>query len=84
VDAGEDQAIDYNRLIEKFGTQHIDKKLLQRFEELTGKKAHTFLRREIFFSHRYICLQSNKAYFLIILIGKLLNSQRIFENLGSL
>ena len=54
MDAGDNQAIDYNRLIVKFGTQHINKELLQRFEELTGKKPHTFLRREIFFSHRYI------------------------------
>ncbi|CAG8698128.1 7666_t:CDS:10, partial [Funneliformis caledonium] len=49
---GQVQAIDYNKLIEKFGTQLIDNALLQRFQKLTGKEPHTLLRRGIFFSHR--------------------------------
>jgi hypothetical protein len=50
---GKIQAIDYDKLIEDFGTMPIDAKLKQRFEDLTGKKCHTLLRRGIFFSHRY-------------------------------
>ncbi|KAI8813775.1 hypothetical protein BJ742DRAFT_378980 [Cladochytrium replicatum] len=44
--------IDYNRLIEMFGTRHISPELIERFEKLTGKRAHPFLRRGLFFSHR--------------------------------
>ncbi|CAM0142269.1 tryptophan--tRNA ligase [Umbelopsis sp. WA50703] len=46
------QAIDYNKLIEQFGTKPIDDETLQRLEKLTGRKPHIFLRRGIFFSHR--------------------------------
>ncbi|GAB5588767.1 tryptophan--tRNA ligase [Umbelopsis nana] len=46
------QAIDYNKLIEQFGTKPIDEEILQRLEKLTGRKPHIFLRRGIFFSHR--------------------------------
>lgn len=68
---GNGRAIDYDKLIKKFGTRPIDKELLQRFETLTGKKCHTFLRRGIFFSHRcFICLQfHNSNSFFILLIG---------------
>ncbi|RKO93785.1 hypothetical protein BDK51DRAFT_21659 [Blyttiomyces helicus] len=48
--------IDYNKLIESFGTRHIDEPLLQRFEKLTGVKPHPFLRRGLFFSHRDLTL----------------------------
>lgn len=47
-----DGAIDYNRLIEQFGTSSIPPEMVTRFESLTGKKVHRFLRRGIFFSHR--------------------------------
>lgn len=36
----------------KFGSSKIDQDLLDRFEVITGKKVHHFLRRGIFFSHR--------------------------------
>ncbi|ORY03429.1 tryptophanyl-tRNA synthetase [Basidiobolus meristosporus CBS 931.73] len=49
---GKAQAIDYGKLIEQFGTRPIDEALLSRFEKLTGRKPHIFLRRGIFFSHR--------------------------------
>ncbi|KAJ3087716.1 tryptophan--tRNA ligase [Quaeritorhiza haematococci] len=49
---GKLQAIDYNKLIESFGTRRIDEALIKRLETLTGQKAHTFLRRGLFFSHR--------------------------------
>lgn len=49
---GKAVAIDYNKLIDRFGSQRIDEKLLQRFERLTGKPPHRLLRRGIVFSHR--------------------------------
>lgn len=49
---GVQQAIDYNKLIDQFGTRPIDEALLQRFEQLTGRKPHVLLRRGTFFSHR--------------------------------
>ncbi|KAJ3194925.1 hypothetical protein HK101_001535 [Irineochytrium annulatum] len=45
-------AIDYDRLINDWGTRRIDKPLIERFEKLTGQRAHPFLRRGLFFSHR--------------------------------
>ena len=43
--------IDYDRLIEQFGTEHIDSALLSRIKKHTGG-LHHFLTRKIFFSHR--------------------------------
>ena len=47
-----DESIDYEKLIQQFGSQRLSMDLVERMERLTGKKAHRFLRREIFFSHR--------------------------------
>jgi len=44
--------INYNNLVEQFGTKLIDEALLERFERVTGHKPHRFLRRQIVFSHR--------------------------------
>eukprot|EP00897_Mesotaenium_endlicherianum_P003023 jgi/Mesen1/2749/ME000169S01919 len=44
--------IDYDKLIEQFGCQKLTDDLLQRVEKLSGKSAHPFLRRGIFFAHR--------------------------------
>ncbi|KAG0233348.1 tryptophan--tRNA ligase [Actinomortierella wolfii] len=49
---GKQQGIDYDRLIEAFGTRPIDEALLERLERLTGRKPHILLRRGVFFSHR--------------------------------
>ncbi|KAJ7118795.1 hypothetical protein C8R44DRAFT_789292 [Mycena epipterygia] len=49
---GKQQAIDYDKLIEQFGTRRVDPALLERFEKLTGHRPHVFLRRGMFFSHR--------------------------------
>lgn len=49
---GRQMAIDYDKLIEQFGTRRIDDALLERFEKLTGSKPHPLLRRGLFFSHR--------------------------------
>lgn len=45
--------VDYAKLIEKFGSSPIDEALIQRFEKLTGKPAHPWLKRGVFFSHRF-------------------------------
>lgn len=47
-----DGAIDYDKLVQQFGSQRLDQELVDRMERITGKKAHRFLRRGIFFSHR--------------------------------
>ncbi|KAI8744485.1 tryptophan--tRNA ligase cytoplasmic [Biomphalaria glabrata] len=52
VQAGKASGIDYEKLIDQFGSFKIDPQLIERFEKVTGKKAHHFLRRGIFFSHR--------------------------------
>ena len=49
---GKQLAIDYDKLIDQFGTRRIDPALLERFERLTGHRPHVFLRRGMFFSHR--------------------------------
>ncbi|KAI9806751.1 MAG: tryptophan--tRNA ligase [Sarcosagium campestre] len=46
------QAIDYQKLVEQFGTRLISPELLARFERVTGHKPHRYLRRGIVFSHR--------------------------------
>lgn len=50
---GKQQGIDYEKLIDQFGTRRVDAALLERFEKLTGREPHIFLRRGMFFSHRY-------------------------------
>lgn len=45
-------SIDYDRLIDEFGTQRIDQILIDRIQLLTKKPVHPFLTRGIFFSHR--------------------------------
>ncbi|KAG0705317.1 tryptophanyl-tRNA synthetase [Suillus ampliporus] len=49
---GKQLAIDYDKLIDQFGTRRVDAALLERFEKLTGHKPHPLLRRGMFFSHR--------------------------------
>jgi len=51
---GKQLAIDYDKLIVQFGTRRIDAALLEKFERLTGHRAHPFLRRGLFFSHRWV------------------------------
>ena len=46
------KAINYDKLIEEFGTKKILEGDLRRFEEVTGHKPHRFMRRGIVFSHR--------------------------------
>eukprot|EP00184_Porphyridium_aerugineum_P004173 CAMPEP_0184697516 /NCGR_PEP_ID=MMETSP0313-20130426/4461_1 /TAXON_ID=2792 /ORGANISM="Porphyridium aerugineum, Strain SAG 1380-2" /LENGTH=424 /DNA_ID=CAMNT_0027156325 /DNA_START=47 /DNA_END=1321 /DNA_ORIENTATION=+ len=44
--------VDYDKLVRDFGSQKITPELVARFEKITGQRAHPFLRRGIFFSHR--------------------------------
>ncbi len=50
VDA--DEGIDYEKLIVSFGCSRITEDVVSRVERLTGQRAHRFLRRGLFFSHR--------------------------------
>lgn len=51
VKSGE-KGIDYGKLILKFGSTPISPELIARVERLTGRPAHPWLRRGLFFSHR--------------------------------
>lgn len=44
--------IDYDRLVRDFGTERISDSHIERIEKLTGEKAHPWLYRQHFFSHR--------------------------------
>uniref|UniRef100_A0A669DRF8 Tryptophan--tRNA ligase, cytoplasmic n=1 Tax=Oreochromis niloticus TaxID=8128 RepID=A0A669DRF8_ORENI len=52
VSASSTKGVDYDKLIVRFGSSKIDKELLERIEKVSGQRAHHFLRRGIFFSHR--------------------------------
>lgn len=52
VSSSSQGGVDYDKLIERFGSSKIDGELLERWERVTGKPAHHLLRRGIFFSHR--------------------------------
>jgi tryptophanyl-tRNA synthetase len=66
--------IDYDKLVNEFGSKLIDSDLIQRFESLTVGRGtvpslHRFLRRNIFFSHRDLdrichCLEHNLPVYL--------------------
>ncbi len=60
--------VDYDRLIQEFGTTVIDDALKERIKKDFGE-LHTFLRRNIFFSHRDFnlildALENNKKFYL--------------------
>lgn len=44
--------INYDKLVQEFGTTPIDQKLIDRFVQVTGQPVHPWIRRGIFFSHR--------------------------------
>lgn len=44
--------INYAKLVEDFGSSLISPELLARFERVTGRRAHPWLRRGYFYSHR--------------------------------
>lgn len=57
---GKAVAIDYDKLIDQFGSQRIDKSILERLERLTGNPPHRLLRRGLVFSHRDLNLILDK------------------------
>ena len=59
-ETGKAVAIDYDKLIVTFGSRRIDAALLERFEKVTGHKAHRMLRRGLVFSHRDLGLILDK------------------------
>lgn len=71
-EVGEDgklKAIDYAKLTNEFGTTLIDNAILERFERVTGRKPHRFMRRQIVFSHRDLSAildryEKNEPFFL--------------------
>lgn len=46
------KGVDYNKLIERFGSSKIDQELVDRISRVSGQRPHRFLRRGVFFSHR--------------------------------
>ncbi|CAI4223620.1 unnamed protein product [Auanema sp. JU1783] len=52
VESSSAKGIDYDKLIARFGCRKIDNELIERFERITGHKAHPMLRRGLFFAHR--------------------------------
>ncbi|KAF5300925.1 hypothetical protein FQR65_LT09088 [Abscondita terminalis] len=60
VVSSSDAGVDYDKLIKRFGSQPIDKELLDRFERVTGKPIHHLLRRGKFFSQRDMHLILNQ------------------------
>jgi len=51
-DVEAENGVDYDKLIDTFGSSKIPAELIERMERLTGQRAHRYLRRGYFFSHR--------------------------------
>ncbi|POM61242.1 Tryptophan-tRNA ligase, partial [Phytophthora palmivora] len=51
-DVEAEDGVDYDKLVEQFGSTKIPPEMVERMERLTGHKAHRYLRRGYFFSHR--------------------------------
>ncbi|KAI5961398.1 WRS1 [Candida pseudojiufengensis] len=49
---GKSQGIDYDKLINQFGTKGITQETLEKFKQVTGHEPHPFLKRGVFFSER--------------------------------
>ncbi|VDD87462.1 unnamed protein product [Enterobius vermicularis] len=56
VTASSALGVDYDKLIIRFGCRKIDAALIERFEKVTGRRAHPMLRRGLFFAHRDLSL----------------------------
>lgn len=64
VSAKDGGKIDYDKLIDKFGCQRLDQSLVERVQRLTSRPPHVFLRRGVFFAHRFVSLSLSRYYFL--------------------
>ncbi|ODV97046.1 hypothetical protein PACTADRAFT_1629 [Pachysolen tannophilus NRRL Y-2460] len=49
---GKLQGIDYQKLVEQFGTKLITLETMKRFKEVTGREPHHFMKKGLFFSER--------------------------------
>lgn len=49
---GQAVVIDYDKLIDQFGTNKITEATLEQFEKVTGHRPHHLMRRGMFFSER--------------------------------
>lgn len=58
VEAKEGGKINYDKLIVDFGCSKMDASMVSRVEQLTQRPAHPFLRRNVFFAHRYLVIGS--------------------------
>lgn len=56
--------IDYDKLIVQFGCQRLDTTLIDRVRRLTSRPPHVFLRRGVFFAHRYLSFSRKILYLL--------------------
>jgi tryptophanyl-tRNA synthetase len=52
VEGDAEGGIDYDKLIRDFGCSRLEEDIIARVERLTNRRAHRFLRRGLFFSHR--------------------------------
>ncbi|KAL0491219.1 tryptophan tRS [Acrasis kona] len=52
VKAEQGSCVNYDKLIEQFGSDPISEEQIRRLEAITGKKPHHLLRRGVFFSQR--------------------------------
>ncbi|MCJ2520373.1 MAG: tryptophan--tRNA ligase, partial [Candidatus Thermoplasmatota archaeon] len=69
--------IDYNKLIDRFGTQRVDEGLLERIRSLAGE-IHPLLTRVVFYSHRdmdWILDEYEKGYKFYLYTGRGPSSQ---------
>jgi len=55
--------IDYDKLVDQFGCQRLDAALVDRVARLTGRPPHVFLRRGLFFAHRYCHASKVPSFF---------------------
>lgn len=69
VQGDEETGVDYDKLIKQFGCSKINQELIDRFERVTGKKCHHFIKRGIVYSHREFdrildCYEKGQKFYL--------------------
>jgi len=73
VEAKDNKGIDYNKLIEQFGSSKITPEQIAKVEKITGQPPHHFLRRGKFFSQRdldFFLAQAEKSNPLFLYTGR--------------
>ena len=70
--------IDYDKLVDQFGCQRLDAALVDRVARLTGRPPHVFLRRGLFFAHRYRGASKIPSFFFLFGEAVLTNFGVIF------